>query len=370
MTRRDLIKTVLSTALGSALLTVPRRASATVRPQPPGIKLGSQAPAEPTDEDLAFFKQLGVDVVYCAVPPALNSVEGVLKIKKRYADAGLRVHNVRNPVITSNDFKVDIVLNRPSRDERIEAYNTWLRTIGRVGLHYTLSNFNIAQVGISGFAEIRGSRDRDFDLSAPDMGIPGDNPTGIISMGSAKSLFFGREYSRDEIWANLTYFLKQVVPVAEEEGVVIGLHPDDPPIPSLFGVPRVLSTFDDCQKALKITGSPNVAMCLSCGTWAEGGKDIGIDPAGAIRHFGPRKQIYEIHFRNVSAPLPHFHETFVDDGYYDMYKVMKALVDVKYDGIVHLDHFVPMVGGKRTYEAFAMGYMRAMLQRAQASAPA
>jgi len=202
------------------------------------------------------------------------------------------------------------------------------------------------------------------------MGIPGNTPTGIVSMGSAKSLFFGREYSRDEIWANLTYFLKQVVPVAEEEGVVIGLHPDDPPVPSLFGVALVLSTFDDCQKALNITGSPNVAMCLCCGTWAEGGKGIGIDPAGAIRHFGLRKQIYEVHYRNVSAPLPHFHETFVDNGYYDMYKVMKALVDVKYDGIVHLDHFVPMVGGERTYEAFAMGYMRAMLQRAQAGAPA
>src|ERR1700731_3719013 len=107
MTRRDLVKA----ALGSALLTVPRRTSATVRPQPPGIKLGSQAPAEPTAEDLAFFRQLGVDVVYCAVPPALNSIEGVLKIKKRYADAGLRVHNVCNLGVTNN--QADIVLNRP-----------------------------------------------------------------------------------------------------------------------------------------------------------------------------------------------------------------------------------------------------------------
>jgi len=361
MTRRDLAKN----ALGCAFLTFPR-ASGTVRPQPPGIKLGSQAPAEPTDEDLAFFKQLGADVVYCAVPPALNSVEGVLRIKKRYADAGLRVHNVRNLGVTNN--QADIVLNRPGRDQKIEAYKAWLRTIGRAGFHYTITNFNIAQIAISGFAEVRGSRDRDFDLNAPDMGIPGATPTGIVSMGSAKSLFFGREYSRDEIWANLTYFLRQVAPVAEEEGVVIGLHPDDPPVSSLFGVPRVLSNFDGCKKALKITGSPNVALCLCCGTWAEGGKDMGIDPAGAIRHFGPRKQIYEIHFRNVSAALPHFHETYVDDGYYDMYKIMKALVDVKYEGIVHLDHFVPMVGGNRTYEAFAVGYMRAMLQRARLKA--
>jgi len=78
---------------------------------------------------------------------------------------------------------------------------------------------------------------------------------------------------------------------------------------------------------------------------------------------GPREcDIYEIHFRNVSAALPHFQETYVDNGYYDMSKVMKALAAVKYDGIVHLDHAVPMVGGARTYEAFAVGYMKAMRQ--------
>jgi mannonate dehydratase len=360
LTRRDLGKIAFGSALGLSAWP----SSAAVRPQPPGVKLGSAAPAEPTDDDLRFFKQLGVDVVYCAVPPALQSVEGVLQIKKRYADAGLRVHNVRNLAVTNN--QADIVLNRLGRDKKIEDYKNWLRTIGRAGFHYTISNFNIAQIALSGFADIRGSRDRDFDINAPEMGIPGDTPGGIAIMGSAKSLFFGREYTRDEIWANYTYFVKQVVPVAEEESVAIGFHPDDPPVPSLFGVPRILSTFEDCQKALKIAASPNVGMCLCCGTWAEGGKAMGIDPAGAIRHFGPRKQIYEIHFRNVSSPLPHFHETYVDNGYYDMYRIMKALVDVKYDGIVQLDHFVPMVGGNRTYEAFAMGYMRAMLQRALA----
>jgi mannonate dehydratase len=266
--------------------------------------------------------------------------------------------------VTNN--QVDIVLNRPGRDRRIEDYKTWLRTIGKAGFHYTLSTFNVAQVVSSGLADTRGSQTRDCDLSSSQLGIPGDNPVPISEKGSVHSLLFGREYNTDEIWANYTHFIKEVAPVAEESQVAIGFHPDDPPTPTLFGVPRIFSTFNDCRKALKIADSPNVGMCLCCGTWAEGGAAMGIDPAGAIRYFGSRKQIYEIHFRNVSSPLPHFHETFVDNGYYDMYKVMKALVDVKYDGIVHLDHLVPMVGGDRTYQAFAMGYMRAMLQRAQA----
>jgi mannonate dehydratase len=337
-----------------------------VRPQPPGIKLGSVAPASPTDDDLLFFKQLGVDCVFCAVTPELNSVEGLLSIKKRYADAGLLVHNMRNLAVTNN--QVEIVLNRPGRDKKIEEYKTWLRTLGKAGFHFTLSNFNLAQIVTSSFVETRGSQTRDFDLSSSRMGIPADVPGGLKIMGSARSLYFGREYGGDEIWANYAYFVRQVMPVAEEAGVVIAFHPDDPPVPSLFGVPRILANLHDCKKALKMAGSPNVGMVLCCGTWAEGGAAMGIDPAGAIRYFGARKQIYEVHFRNVSAPLPHFRETHVDNGYYDMYKAMKALVEIKYDGIVHLDHAVPMVRGERTYQAFALGYMRAMRQRAMAEA--
>jgi mannonate dehydratase len=364
MTRRDFGRMAVSGALAA------RSAAATVRPQPSGIKLGSVAPANPTDEDLLFFKQLGVDCVFCAVTPEFNSVEGLLRIKKRYADAGLTVHNMRNLAVTNN--LVDVVLNRPGRDKKIEDYKTWLRTLGQAGFHFTLSNFNLAQIVTSSFVDTRGSRTRDFDLNSSSMGIPADVPGGLAVMGSATSLYFGREYTTNEIWENYAYFVKQVAPVAEESGIVIAFHPDDPPVPSLFGVPRILSNLSDCRKALKMANSPNVGICLCCGTWAEGGTAMGIDPAGAIRYFGARKQIYEVHFRNVSSPLPHFQETHVDNGYYDMYKAMKALVDIKYDGIVHLDHAVPMIGGDRTYQAFAIGYMRAMRQRALrgAGAPA
>ncbi|HEX4138133.1 MAG TPA: mannonate dehydratase [Bryobacteraceae bacterium] len=363
-TRRDLGRMAIGAALGAKLLSSPRSAYAKVRPQPPGIKIGSVAPANPTDDDLLFFRQLGVDCVFCAVTPDLNSVDGLLHIRKRYADAGLTVHNIRNLAVTNN--QVEIVLNRPGRDKKIEDYKRWLRTLGGAGFHFTLSNFNLAQIVTSSFIETRGSRTRDFDLNSPTMGIPAGVPGGLAVMGSAKSLYFGREYSAEEIWANYTYFVRQVVPVAEEAGIVIAFHPDDPPVPSLFGVPRIMANFNDCRKALKIANSPNVGICLCCGTWAEGGTAMGIDPAGAIRWFGARKQIYEVHFRNVSSPLPHFQETHVDNGYYDMFQAMKAMVDVKYDGIVHLDHAVPMVGGDRTYQAFAVGYMRALRQRAQA----
>jgi mannonate dehydratase len=292
-------------------------------------------------------------------------VEGLRKIRSRYAEAGIPVHNIRNLGVTNN--QVDIVLNRKARNQKIEEYKNWLRTLSGAGFTYTLSNFNLAQIVTTSFTETRGSQTRVFDMRAAQMGIPADVPGGLNLMGSAASLYFDREYSRDEIWDNYTYFIKQVVPVAEEVGVLIGLHPDDPPVPSLFGVPRILANLADCNKALKIANSANVGICLCCGTWAEGGAAMGSDPAAAIRHFGSAR-IREVHYRNVSSALPSFQETHVDNGYYDMFKAMRALVDIGYDGIVHLDHAVPMMGGSRTYEAFAMGYMRAMRQAALVAA--
>src|SRR5580692_4884653 len=159
VTRREMSRIAFGAALGATILGSLASSSGAVRPQPPGIKLGSAAPAEPTDEDLLFFKQLGVDCVYCTVvKPEFNSVEGLLHIKKRYADAGLIVHNIRNLAVTNN--QADIVLNRSGRDKRIDDYKTWLRNLGNAGFHYTLSNFNLAQIVSSNPTETRGSRTR------------------------------------------------------------------------------------------------------------------------------------------------------------------------------------------------------------------
>ena len=119
---------------------------------------------------------------------------------------------------------------------------------------------------------------------------------------------------------------------------------------------------------MQIANSPNVGICLCCGTWLEGGKVLtGKDPEEMIRYFGPDK-IWKIHFRNVSAPLPHFVETFMDNGYYDMYKIMKALRDVNFDGIVILDHTPGLEGGHYAEQSYGFAYMKALYSRATAEA--
>jgi mannonate dehydratase len=106
-------------------------------------------------------------------------------------------------------------------------------------------------------------------------------------------------------------------------------------------------------------------MCLCVGCWLEGGKLMGKDVIETIRYFGAQHKLFKVHFRNVTAPLPHFVETFVDSGYMDMYKVMKALREVKFSGVVIADHVPGMVGGARAATAYTVAYMRALIDRVE-----
>jgi mannonate dehydratase len=332
--------------------------------------------AEPTDEYLLFTKQIGLDTVLVAgLPEHLRSVEGLLSIKKRYADAGIKVYSVLGPIGMQPK---EIVLNLPGRDTLIEEYLNWIRTLSKAGLYYTNSGFmggtGVWTTGRGGEANIRGAGTREFNEAAPTitqfpkMALWGDRTTSDpVSPFEVNKLAFGREYTRDEIIENFTYFVRKVVPVAEECGVFIGFHPDDPPgYQTMAGVARIFSSFESIKEVLQIADSPNIGIILCGGIWLEGGERMGIDLTEAIHWFVSNKKTREVHFRNVSSTLPHFLETFPDNGYYDMYKAMKALVDAGYDGVVHLDHSLEMVGSPYTYQAFATGYMKAYLQRALA----
>ncbi len=344
-------------ALGAAALAA-SRSSATVHAVQPGIKLCAQAPAKPTDDDLLFLRQLGAEYVSVGSTPDLRTAEGFLQIKKRYADAGIAVWNIGN---TDVHNMPEVTLNLPGRDKKIEDYKQYLRNLGKAGIYYTTYAHMGNGIWSSGRATIRGASGRVFDLASPEK-------QGVWAGATFKEpLSHGREFSKEEIWENYTYFIRQVAPVAEEAGVRIGIHPDDPPVPVLAGVPRcIFSSFDGYRRALEIANSPNVGLCLCCGTWLEGGTQItGKDPEEMVRYFGAQK-IWKIHFRNVSAPLPRFVETFMDNGYYDLYKVMKALRDVNFDGIVILDHSPAMVGGGHAQTSYGFAYMRALLNRANA----
>ena len=361
--RREFVKIAMGGALGvPAFLSATSTASATVHRSEPGFKLTGQGPAKPTDDDLLFFNQIGAKYVSVASTPDLRTVEGFMQIKKRYADAGITVWNIGN---TSVHNMPEVTLNLPGRDRKIEEYKQYIRNLGRAGIYYTTYAHMGNGIWNSGRATIRGAEAREFDMASP-------NKVGIWDGGEFhEPLSHGRVFSQDEIWENFTYFIKQVAPVLEENSVRMGIHPDDPPEPILAGVPRcIFASFAGYKQAMEIANSPNVGICLCCGCWNEGGpKLMGKDPAEMIRYFGPEK-IWKLHFRNVSAPLPHFVETFMDNGYYDMYQIAKAAVEVKFDGIVILDHTPTVVGGRNPEYAYGFAYMKALWNRAHAEAEA
>jgi mannonate dehydratase len=357
--RRDFGKMALmSAAAGTALLSSSREAAAKMTKNSPGIKLSVQMPSDPSEEDLQFVKQLGVGYVNLPSGGENAAYENFVRLRRKVEAVGLKVWNIGNSNVHNME---EVTLNLPGRDKKIEEYKSYLRNLAKAGIFYT----TYAHMGNGIWSTDRestrgGASSRAFDQSKADKG----NWAGKVFKGP---LTHGRAYSQKEIWDNYTYFIQAVTPVAEEEGIRIGIHPDDPPVPELGGVPRcVFSNFDGYKRALEIANSPNVGMCLCVGCWLEGGTLTGKGVLETIRYFGELGKLFKVHFRNVNAPLPHFVETFLDDGYMDMYKVMKALREVKFDGVVIADHVPGMVGGSRTATAFSVGYMKALLERANA----
>ena len=360
--RRQFGKVAIGSALGAEFLASDESAKAVVHPNAPGIKLCAQTGAKPTDEELLFLREIGAQYVSVGSTPDLRTADGFKQIVKVYKDAGITVWNIGN---TSVHNMSEVTLNLPGRDKKIEEYKQYLRNLNAAGIRYTTYAHMGNGIWSSGRADMRGASSREFDLNSPNKYGEWDGKKFYPPLSN------GREFTPDEIWANYTYFIKQVAPVAEEMGVRIGIHPDDPPVPVLAGVPRcVFGNFEGYKRAMEIANSPNVGICLCCGTWLEGGKQLTHkDPEEMIRYFGANK-IWKIHFRNVSAPLPHFVETWMDNGYYDMYKIMAALRDVHFDGIVILDHSPLMVGKNYAQTAYGFAYMKALLNRANAEVKA
>jgi len=355
--RRKFAKLALAGALGGAAWLSPgQQSKGELHNLPPGIKIAVQLGPDPSDEDLQFVKQLGAEYVSIWLHAKEATYENFLRLREKVEAAGLKVWNIGNLNVHNME---EVTLNLPGRDQKIEEYKTYLRNIGKAGIYYT----TYAHMGNGIWSTQRentrgGAPARGFDLAKADAGYW---DTKVFH----GPLTHGRVYSQKEIWDNYTYFIKAVAPVAEEAGVRIGIHPDDPPVPVLGGVPRcIFGNFEGYKRAFEIADSPNIGMCLCCGTWDEGGKLMGKDVLETIHYFGSRGKIFKIHFRNVSAPLPHFVETFVDDGYVDMYKVMKALREVKFNGVMIPDHIPEMIGGGRAGTAYSIAYMKALLKRA------
>lgn len=326
----------------------------------PFMKVALQAPSEPDETGISFIQQMGIDHVVLNTDGKKSSYEYYNSRRQLYADAGIKVYAFGNSSVHNVDA---IVLNLPERDAKIEEYKNHIRSLGKAGIPYTTYAHMANGIWSTDRESTRGgAAARAFDLEKATAGDwAGKRYEGPLT--------HGRQYTKDELWANYEYFIKQAAAVAEEQNVRIGIHPDDPPVPELGGVPRcIFSSFDGYKQALEIADSPNVGICLCVGCWLEGGSLMGKDVIETIKYFGRRNKIFKVHLRNVNQPLPHFTETFINDGYADIYKILKALKDVDFDGVIIADHIPAMAYGPYTGTAFSVGYIKGMVERVIAEA--
>jgi mannonate dehydratase len=356
LTRRALLELPLAagtlSALGCATSRDARlRAGRNVQ-DASDIKLARRVPATLSDDDLLFFKQIGLRWVRVDLTREQANVDTLRQVQARYARFGLRIFSAVHPVQGSTK----IGLGLPGRDEEIEEYRSFLRTLGGLGIGVAGYAFHPGNTYSTGRVEHRGYSAREFDLET--------------FRTRHETLRFGREYPAEVMWDNYAYFMNAVLPVAEEANVRLALHPDDPPLPMMNGVAKLFCHVDGYRRAERIAGGSRHWGLLFCvGTWAEGGDRTGMSVVDMIHEFGGRGKILAVHFRNVSGPLPRFHETLPDDGYLDMYAVMKALREVGFDGTVIPDH-IPRLAGDHGHQrqgtAYCIAYMRALLHRANA----
>ena len=301
-----------------------------------------------SEEYLQFAQQFGATDVLFNTPLIPGDggkwqLHDLVKLRLRVEQFGLKLTALEN---VPTNFYDHIMLNGPKRDQQIENMIFTVRNIARAGIPIFGYNWMPSHVWRTPPKHIRGGA----------LATAFDD-----SIAQTFPLTHDREYSEEEMWANLEYWIKIITPIAEEEGIRLGIHPCDPPVEKLGGIPQLLRSFDAYKRLIEIYPSDSNGIEFCQGTFSEMKDDI----YEMIEYFVSRKKILYVHFRSVSGKVPHFWEEFVNTGYVDMYKAMKIYHKHNFDGFFIDDH-VPHTHGDTPWghrgRAFANGYIQALIE--------
>jgi mannonate dehydratase len=291
-------------------------------------------------------------------PDTLWSLEELVALRREVEGAGLKLEAIEN---FDPAHWHDILLDGPKRALHIANVQTIIRRMGEAGIPVMGYNFSIA--GVAG--RTRGNYARG---GAPSVGMEGPYdapmPLGMVwnmvvdpkaPAGNLPSI------THDELWRRLEGFLREVVPVAEKVGVKLAAHPDDPPMEFIRGQPRLVYQPRLYQKLIDLNPSPANALEFCIGSIAEMTEGGLYD---AVDQFSRSGRLGYVHFRNVAGKVPHYKETFVDDGDIDMIRVLGILKTNGFKGVLIPDHTPQMSCGAPWHAgmAYALGYMRGAMQ--------
>jgi len=343
-----------------------------------------------TDEVLETSVQLGVNnIVFYGGPgedvfpgtdnphnKKRNEYGDYLSFKQRVDSYGLNLVACENSFISNPKFH-DIAFGGPKRDQLIELLADEITDMGRAGVPIFAYHWMPMDVWRSENSVIRGGTSVTAwnNKSASQQRI---SSPGVVDLDdSAKNLFSGYDISSENMWECLEYWIQTITPIAESAGIRLGIHPDDPPVAELGGVPRILGSFDAYKRLTSIVDSPYNAIEFCQGTFSEmeDAKNGGIYEM--IKYFVEQDKVLYVHFRNVSGTIPEFHEEFINTGYVNMKLAMETYHAAGYEGVFMDDHCPEIVGDKPfpgnwggyRSRIFAQGYIQAMLEAVTGNRP-
>ena len=291
-------------------------------------------------------------------PNRLWTYEELAGLKAEINAAGLELEAIEN---FDPAHWHDVLLDGPKKQAQLENLKTIIRNAGRAGIPIFGYNFSIA--GVAG--RVKGPFARGgADAVGMDGPVDKPLPNGMVwnmvydvhaAPGSVPST------TPEELWQRLKDFLDALIPVAEEAGVTLAAHPDDPPTATLRGQPRLVYQPRLYQKLLDLHLSPRNALEFCLGSLAEMTEG---DLYQAVETYSRQGKLAYVHFRNVRGKVPHYRETFVDEGDIDMVQVLRILQRNGFEGVIIPDHAPQMTCAAPWHAgmAYTLGYMRGALQ--------
>jgi mannonate dehydratase len=325
------------------------------------------------DEVVTFARQLGLASVHLHTPSNLDGSRGywqvdeLIALRKRCEDAELVLEAIENVPYGHWD---KVLLGLPGREVQLDNYCRTVRNMAAAGI-YTLGHHFLP--GYVWRTDLRASGRGGALVTAFDADKVHEG-NKLMGYKLTPPEPVSEPVDGERLWENYRVFLEAVLPVAEEVGVRLSLHPDDPPLPgvALGGIARILSDPEALEKAHELSGgSPSWGLTLCLGTVSEMGGERSVNRV--IDFFGPKGKISYVHFRDVKGVVPKFAECFLGEGNYDPAAVVRRLASVGFDGFMIDDHVPAMIGDADTWvdtsseaycsrgRAHAMGYLQGVL---------
>jgi len=301
-------------------------------------------------ENAQLAVQCGVEGVVVRYPG--STLNDVRFARKTAEDCGLELSAIEGFLPIEN-------IKTGTDHDGIEllAMKTLIRHMGQVGIPLLCYNF------MSGTDWVRTQLDASERGGAKVTAFNLEDAREAVSLSSTTQLDASVSISAEDLWKNLESFLREVIPIAEESGVTLVMHPDDPPLAEFQGKARIMNSCESFERLLTLVPSPRNAICFCLGTFVE----MGVDVVDTIQRLG--SHIKYVHFRDVRGTAESFAETFHDNGPTDMAAVIRALKACNYCGPIRPDHVPQLFGedqGDPGYtmlgRLFAFGYIRGLLQ--------